>query len=63
MKHPMNEVLAEAYTQTLRDRGRSITSSQVPQEFRLLPDPRDPFITDVLKREQEIIEHLEWSKR
>lgn len=63
MKHPMNEVLAEAYTQTLRDRGRIITSSQVPQEFRLLPDPRDPFITDVLKREQEIIEHLEWSKR
>ena len=27
MKHYMNEVLAEAYTQTLRDRGRSITSS------------------------------------
>lgn len=63
MKHTMNEVLAEAYTMTLRDKGRSIVSSQVPQEFSLLPDPRDPFITEVLRREQEIIEHLEWSKR
>jgi len=63
MKHYMNEVLAEAYTQTLRDRGRIIASSQVPQEFSLLPDPRDPFITDVLRREREINEHLEWSKR
>lgn len=63
MKHTMNEVLAEAYTMTLRDKGHSIISSQVPDEFRLLPDPRDPFITEVLRREQEILEHLEWSKR
>jgi hypothetical protein len=48
MKHPMNKPLADAYTKVLRERNIMIKSSVVPTTFRLLHDPNDKFVQDVL---------------